>query len=269
MSKVKPHEFKNTVEFIGYYGSDESIAKAAWVSTDNVLTDEKKERIPTFVKGLWEEGHETPSERGILHFIVNMEIASHIQTLKHRIGVSVNTESARYKQLKEDKFYIPEDWRGVPVDSLSGIDKKQFGDTWEVVLWRFSELSNYLYHSALTDLIPYLGKTRAKETARFFKTYNSQLKSDVVFNIRSFAHYMELRNTEHAQKEIREIADTMFNLVKNIEGSPFAAILEAIEERNNRPKMIQVLVDKIIHELSECNFSEAERLSILLKEKVK
>ncbi|NCW24121.1 MAG: hypothetical protein EBV84_01930, partial [Betaproteobacteria bacterium] len=30
--------------------------------------------------------------------------------LKHRIGVPVNGESARYKEIKEDKYLIPSDW---------------------------------------------------------------------------------------------------------------------------------------------------------------
>ena len=44
------------------------------------------------------------------HFLVTTEMASHVQLIKHRIGVSFNGESARYKELKEDKFYIPDDW---------------------------------------------------------------------------------------------------------------------------------------------------------------
>jgi thymidylate synthase ThyX len=55
------------------------------------------------------EGHHTPFEKSQLHFLVNVDQATHIHLLKHRIGVSINGESARYKELKEDKTYIPED----------------------------------------------------------------------------------------------------------------------------------------------------------------
>ena len=42
----------NTVELLGYYGSDESHALSAWTSTSRDLTDEKKKRIPQLLKTL-------------------------------------------------------------------------------------------------------------------------------------------------------------------------------------------------------------------------
>ena len=42
-----------------------------------------------------------------------------------------------------------------------------------------------------------------------------------MFNWRSFYHFQQLRNSEHAQKEVRQLAEEMLNLVKNIEGNPF------------------------------------------------
>ena len=67
--------------------------------------------------------------------------------------------------------------------------------------------------------------------ARFFKTYNSQIQADIMFNMRSFANFIKLRNSEHAQVEIREIAQRMWDLVENIEGQPFKHTLEAISVR--------------------------------------
>ena len=99
----------NKVELIGYYGSDEIIACSAWTSTNRNLTEEKRERIPNLINMLWINGHETPFEKGMVHFLVDTDIASHIHLLKHRIS-SLNAESARYKELKEDKYYLPEDW---------------------------------------------------------------------------------------------------------------------------------------------------------------
>ncbi|MEY4342559.1 MAG: hypothetical protein RL736_352, partial [Pseudomonadota bacterium] len=90
-----------------------------------------------------------------------------------------------------------------------------------------TNLGNDLYHKCLEDLEPTLGRKRAKESARYFKGYNSQIQADVMFNWRSFYHFLELRNKEDAQKEIREIAATMLELVKNIEGNPFKYTLEA------------------------------------------
>jgi len=201
---------QNSVELLGYYGSDEIIACSAWTSTSRELTEDKKSRIPKLINMLWSEGHETPFEKGSVHFLVNCDIASHIHLLKHRIA-SINAESARYKELKEDKMYIPQDW---PI-------------TLGMKLLQHTKLSDTLYHETLEELTPVLGRKRAKESARFFKTYNSQIQADVQFNMRSFANFLKLRLSEHAQVEIREIADQMLNLVKNIEGNPFEHTLKA------------------------------------------
>ena len=37
----------------------------------------------------------------------------------------------------------------------------------------------------------------------------------------------QLRNSEHAQKEVRQLAEEMLNLVKNIEGNPFEKTIKA------------------------------------------
>ena len=206
----------NKVELLGYYGSDEVIACSAWTSTSRNLTDEKRGRIQRLIEMLWVNGHETPFEKGTVHFLVDTDIASHIHLLKHRIS-SLNAESARYKELKEDKYFIPEDWT----------------QKWQDALSDYTDAGNKLYHQCVEELTPELGRKRAKESARFFKTYNSQIQADIMFNIRSFANFIKLRNSKDAQKEIREIAQQMWDLVATIEGEPFKFTLQAILNGGN------------------------------------
>ena len=222
---------KNTVELIGHYGNDELIACSAWTSTSRDLTEDKIQRIPKLLKMLADAGHHTPFEKSSLHFLVDSDIASHIHKLKHRIGVSINGESARYKEIKEDKYLIPDDWKSIEVTNNLDVNSQlDFpGKNWADVLEMYTQAGNRLYHAALKDLEPVLGRKRAKESARFFKTYNSQIQADVMFNWRSFYHFLELRNKPDAQKEIREIAAEMLRLVKNIEGNPFEHTIAAFE----------------------------------------
>lgn len=205
----------NAVSLLGFYGSDTVHAQSAWTSTSRELTQDKINRIPRLLEMLAEEGHHTPFEKSSLHFLVTVDQATHIHLLKHRIGVSINGESARYKELKEDKFYLPEDWK---IEGKWG---------WYEELQGFTQKANQLYHQCLEDLTPVLGRKRAKESARFFKTMNSQITMDVMFNWRSFYHFQKLRNDEHAQKEVRELAQQMLDLVKNIEGNPFEYTIKA------------------------------------------
>jgi len=202
---------KNKVELLGYYGSDLTHAQSAWTSTSRDLTEEKINRVPKLLNMLASEGHETPFEKSSFHFLVTVDQATHIHLLKHRIGVSINGESARYKELKEDKMYRPTDWP----------------EEWRGRLDVYAEMGNALYHKALEDLTPILGRKRAKESARFFKSFNSQIDMDVMFNFRSFVHFQRLRNSEHAQLEVRELAQMMLDLVKGIEGNPFEHTLKA------------------------------------------
>jgi flavin-dependent thymidylate synthase len=143
----------------------------------------------------------TPFEKSMLHFLVKCDTASHIHLIKHRIGVSINAESARYKELKEDQFYIPNDW--------SDQEKKFYEN---VCLESYRH-----YHATLKRLIDAgFDKKRAKESARFYLPYGNQLLMDVSFNFRSFMHFQGLRNSEHAQLEIRDIAREMLDLVRDI-----------------------------------------------------
>lgn len=206
-------KMNNNVELLGYYGDDTVHASSAWTSTSRDLTEEKVNRIPKLLDMLASEGHHTPFEKSSLHFLVTVDQATHIHLLKHRIGVSINGESARYKELKEDKMYIPEDW----------------DETLQQDLIDFTNEANEYYHKFLEILTPKLGRKRAKESARFFKTFNSQITMDVMFNWRSFAHFQGLRNSEHAQVEVRELAQQMLDLVKNIEGNPFEHTIKAFK----------------------------------------
>lgn len=204
---------KNKVELIGYYGNDLTHALSAWTSTSRDLDDSKLARVPKLLEMLAKEGHHTPFEKSSLHFLVTVDQATHIHLLKHRIGVSINGESARYKELKEDRYYLPEDWKNC-------LD-------WYKQLEVFTKVSNDLYHQCLEELTPILGRKRAKESARFFKTFNSQITMDVMFNWRSFYHFQKLRNDEHAQVEVRTLAQEMLSLVKDIEGNPFEHTIKA------------------------------------------
>lgn len=203
---------ENTVELVGYYGSDETHALSAWTSTSRDLNEEKKERIPKLLKMLAEQGHHTPFEKSSLHFLVTVDTATHIHLLKHRIGVSVNGESARYKELKGDKYYVPKDW---PL-------------TEQAKYIAFAEDAIMRYHETLENLVKSgMDRKRAKESARFYLPYGNQITMDVMFNWRSFHHFLGLRMKPDAQREICWLAEEMLRLVVEIPGKPFEHTIEA------------------------------------------
>lgn len=224
----------NDVTLVGWYGGDRAIARAAWTSTQtdvDLKTDAQVRDL--LVNKLWNNGtgkpHRTPFERGIVEFNVTCCVASHIHIIKHR-HLNVNGESARYKELKEDKYYLPEDWKDIRnSDYLCYANDTILKNCikWIDVLELHAKTGNELYHQCLEDLTPILGRKRAKESARYFKTYNSQITLSVMSNMSCFENFLKLRLDTAAQLEIREIAAKMLELVKNIDGQPFKYTLEA------------------------------------------
>lgn len=202
----------NKVELIGYYGGDEAHALSAWTSTSRDLTTDKKNRIPSLLKMLAENGHETPFEKSALSFLVTTDVATHVQLVKHRISVSINAESARYKELKDDKYYLPKDW---PLD-----EQARYIAFMEDALMR--------YHDTLERLVAGgMSRKRAKESARFYLPYGNQITADVMFNWRSFNHFLGLRMKPNAQREICWLAEEMLKQVREIPGDPFKHTLQA------------------------------------------
>jgi flavin-dependent thymidylate synthase len=176
------------------------------------MTEEKRARIPQLLKMLAEQGHHSVFEKSSLHFLVTVDCATHIHLLKHRIGVSINGESARYKELKDDKYYLPQDW---PLE-----EQAKYVAFMEDALMR--------YHDTLERLVAGgMSRKRAKESARFYLPYGNQITMDLMFNWRSFSHFLELRMKPDAQREVCWLAERMLHMIRSIDGAPFERTIEA------------------------------------------
>lgn len=203
-----------SVELIGLYGSDEIHALSAWTSTSREIGPSKRNRIPSLLKFLARNKHETPFEKSSLHFLVKTDIATHIHLLKHRIGVSISGESARYRELPNDTFHVPDDW---PVKL-----KRDLEETTRAAFAKYHEAVDALEAAGLTP-------ARARESARFYLPYNSMITADIMFNFRSFMHFIGLRAAPDAQLEVRELALEMLRLIR--EDGRFTHSLAAYEAR--------------------------------------
>jgi hypothetical protein len=86
-----------------------------------------------------------------------------------------------------------------------------------------------MYHNCLNDLIQAgIPKARAKESARFFKMYNSQLNSNKIMSFDGFMQIYKKRNLlSPSQKEIGYVLEQMLNEIKSIPDNPFKDSLKA------------------------------------------
>lgn len=214
-------KFKNNVVLLGTYGGDKTHSMSAWCSTfkefgieipdeidDRIdiifdyMMHTKKKTPAELLEMLASSNHGTPFEKSFIHFQIETDIASHIHLLKHRVGVSVNAESARYKRLSEPKMYIPFDWPNEEIEKhieycQTAID--EYHRRIPVLVKHYQEAPYNMERSKAIK--------RAKETARFCLPYSNQIVCDVSFNWRSFYHFLGLRYSKHSQTEIQRIAE--------------------------------------------------------------
>lgn len=253
--KLIKMQLENKVELLDYMGGDKLHSLAAWASTffemgidlpkdpkirvnqivEYILSKSKKMRsIDDLLTYLAVNKHESPFRMSSFVFGMTTDIATHIQKLKHRIILeSENAESAKYKELKDNKFYVPKEWYNIAVDfsNFSSQAEECFRgiSTWGELLQNCSQLTNELYHHALLQLKDkhVLGNKRAKETSRYFKMYNSQINSINKFSFDGVIQFYNKRTVNFAQEEIKNIAKEMVENIRNIPGNPFEYSLKA------------------------------------------
>jgi thymidylate synthase ThyX len=77
-------------------------------------------------------------------------------------------------------------------------------------------------------------RKRAKESARFYLPYGNQVTMDLMFNWRSFYHFLQLRMKPDSQKEVFNLAEEMLKKISEIPGNPFEHTIEAFGLTSHR-----------------------------------
>ena len=180
-----------------------SAAKLCYSSSDietlmNGLTIEK---IDAFIKKLTDLGHQSPLEHCSFTFgIEGVSRSLSHQLVRHRIA-SYSQKSQRY--VKEGQFeYI------TPPTIASNPDASYlFKD--------FMVKAQSVYSRLIDSGIP-------AEDARFVLPNACETKLITTMNIRTLLHFFEERCCERAQWEIRQMADIMLDICKEVAPNIFA-----------------------------------------------
>jgi len=216
------------VELQEWMGSDRSIAEAAWTSSITLQGKEKRsdEDTARVVKMLIQSKHASPIESIVMRFWIKMPIAIDRQHMTHRIA-SHNGMSGRYRTMPNEFFSMPDDVKNITNKALTNLfGSKPQSDR---VIERYNTLcheANYHYEMIVKqfkeaekiNLITNDEFKRAREFYRGILPQHNMTERVTVMNLRSFANYQKLRNSNHAQHEIHEVANLMLNEVieKNI-----------------------------------------------------
>lgn len=169
------------VSLIEHMGNDLTVVNAARVSygkRSETLTAKDEKLIGYLMR----HSHGTPFEHVVFSFRVRAPLFVVQQWERHRIA-SVNEESGRYIELRPD-FYIKDD------------------DRWAAERRINASMAFELYERMLADGV-------AKEDARTVLPASLYKEFWWSVNARSLMNFLALRNSDHAQLEIRKYAEAI------------------------------------------------------------
>jgi thymidylate synthase (FAD) len=180
------------VQLINHMGDDLTPVNAARVSyAKNSLTFTAKDE--KLIRYLLREGHGSPFEHCVFQFRITAPLFVVRQWERHRIA-SYNEQSGRYVEM-EPQFYAPN--RTVKIASA---------------------ISYWFYKKLLVK--------NKKELARIVLPLNLYTTFWWTVNARSLMNFISLRNSEHAQPEIRQYAEAVEVIFAIIMPATYNAFLE-------------------------------------------
>ena len=209
----------NKVELLSHFGNDLIVVNVARVSYGKEV-EEFTEKDAKLIKYLVNHKHTSPFRHPQLQFRITCPIYVERQLFKHQIGMSANSISGRYVDFSDSYSEISE-WRKQSTSSKQGSEGlvgNQLGC--KHIERRIIDNCREAY-SMLLDL------GVSKEQARSILPLNLNTTFIWTGSLLSYIHLWNLRLKPDTQAETRELAQTMLDLVKTIEGNPFEHTLNA------------------------------------------
>ena len=205
-------------ELLSYFGNDLMVVNAARVSygksKDSV--DQKDEKLINF---LVEHKHVAPFRHAQLQFRIECPIFVERQLFKHQVGMSANSISGRYVDFS-DNYFTVKSLRKQSKSSKQGsegeLDRPDLVEKMNSLVEQSSQLYKDLCDAGV-----------AKEQARIILPLCLETQFIWTGSLLAFMHFWALRLKSDTQEETRLLALDMLNLVKNIDGEPFALTLKA------------------------------------------
>lgn len=203
------------VSLVDYMGNDESIIKAAVVSTGLVTEDWSELRIVGLINRLMADRHGAPFEHVVYTFKVTTPLFTARQMMRHRIA-SFNEASGRYRVLPSVFYTLPDDrpvrQEGKTMD-YNFVDDKELLDYAQGMIAEASQNAYLSYEDMLQAGV-------AKEVARMILPVNIMTEFFVTINLRSLFNLFSLRGKEtgtfpsHPQYEITVVTEQIERLVQ-------------------------------------------------------
>ena len=202
---VLDHGFVRLVDTMPQENLDEAIVQAARVSYAGGTTATRSSR--GLIRYLMRHKHNTPFEMVEFKFHIKMPIFIARQHLRHRTA-SVNELSARYSVVP-DEFFQP------PIYRQQSTFNKQGSEGSVELDEQLAAQPKDLCESAFLVYNNLLDAGCCRELSRSHLPQSTYTEFYWKINLHNLLHYLELRMEQGAQKEIRDYANAIYDLVKN------------------------------------------------------
>lgn len=207
---------KGFVELIDSMGNDNTIVSAARVSfMGESKGNEKDAKLIHYLK---KNHHDTPFEMVEFTFRVKCPLFIRSQWMRHRMW-SYNEVSRRYTSEDID-FYIPSQLRKQGDTNRQASKDEYIEDDFVFFYNRFpykpSEIIAEYSRNCLSMYEDLIEKGVAREQARMVLPQNMYTMFYAKTDLRNLFHFIDLRNSEHAQWEMRLYAQALYDLVEPI-----------------------------------------------------
>ena len=213
-------ENRSKIELLNVFGDDKMIVETARVSFNKKADNYTEEQNAKLIKYLIEHKHTAPFRHPQLQFRITCPLYIERQLFKHQVGLSANSISGRYVDFS-DSYTTIKEWRKQSTNSKQGsegiIEDQESCATMESHVISYCQR---IYQNLLKEGV-------SKEQARTILPLNLNTTFIWTGSLLAFKHLFDLRLKPDAQQETREIVAEMLELIKNIEGNPFANTLEA------------------------------------------
>lgn len=218
------------VDLITYTPNPEKIVSAAAklcyskTGTAAILEGLTDEKIEKFINKLVSIGHESPIEHVSFTFAVEgvSRVLSH-QLVRHRIA-SYSQQSQRYVKLEQFEYIVPpmirKDEKALAIFNQA-MEEDQ--NHYNALVDRLEGIytSEFINQGLTEKKAKQTAEKKAIEDARFVFPNACETKVIFTMNARSLIHFFKHRCCERAQWEIREMADRMLELVKEVSPTLF------------------------------------------------
>jgi thymidylate synthase (FAD) len=195
------------VRLVDFMGSDAAIVQAARVSYGAGTKSVSNDRA--LIRYLMRHKHTTPFEMVEFKFHIKAPIYVARQWLRHRTA-SVNEMSARYS-IVDTGFFLPEELRKQAKSRGQG-GEEPLDEGGSNLLAKQKASCDLAFH-VYDELI---AKGVSRELARAHLPQCTFTEFYWKINLHNLLHFLQLRIDDHAQKEIRDLAKQVYDLIKPI-----------------------------------------------------